>query len=754
MDGQSFGPEIDPETAVPRIDARAKVTGEARYAADMPLTNVAYGVLVTSSIARGRLANANLAAALGVRGVLDIITYGDADALAAPKFGNTAAASIAPLREPRIWHDGQIVALVVADTFEAAREAALRVETEYTVERPAATFDQAGTELLPAVGNTQRHKDDPAVGDFAAAFAAAPVTVSADYSTPTQHHNPIELFSSTCVWHGDELVLYEPSQNVHGFRNELARQLNISPDKVRVVSPFIGGAFGSKGPLTARTAIVALAARKLNRPVRCVVSRMQGFTTATYRAETRHRIALGATPDGKITAFSHQAQEVTSRPDNYVVGGTETTARLYGYGAVQTRVELVKADRNTPGYMRSPPEFPYVFALETALDELAEKLNMDPVELRRINDTMHEPIKGARYTSRSLMACFEQAAAAFGWDFPFPPPGTARDGDWLVGRGCASAVYPTNTAACTARVRLTADGKVQVATASHEIGTGIRTVAAQMAAERLGVPLDAVQVAMGDTNLPPAPVSGGSNSTASVCSTIIKACDAIRDRLAQFAGKAGTNAAAVAMRDGHLVFADGRTLPLADAFNSGRTAVVEEYAEWLPKGVDADAAKKLYAGVTSFHGGTEGDTVSFALGAEFVEVRVHALTGEIVVPRIVGAFSAGRIMNPRTARSQLMGGMIWGIGSALHEITEIDLRTARYVNRDIAEYHVPVNADVREVEVILVPEQDDDVNPAGVKGLGELGNVGTAAAIVNAVYQATGRRVRDLPVRIEKILRV
>jgi xanthine dehydrogenase YagR molybdenum-binding subunit len=719
-----------------RVDARLKVTGEARYAADFPVANLAYGVLVTSSIARGSIAGLDLGEAKAVPGVIEILTHENVGGGVRPlPFGNGSATSISPLADAKIWHDGQIMALVLADTFEAAREAAYKVKATYKAEQPTAGFGSAGAETLPAAGNAQSHKEDPGVGDVEAALRGAATVIEVDYSTPTQHHNPIELFSTTCVWNGEQLTVYEPTQSVYGFRGLVAKQLGMDIAKVRVVSPYIGGAFGSKGPMTPRTGIVALAAQRINRPVRCVVTREQGFTTTTYRAETRHHIRMGAGPDGRITGFSHEGWEVTSRPDNYVVAGTEATARLYGYGAVATKVNLVKADRNTPGYMRSPPEVPYVYALESAMDELAVALKMDPVELRRINDTMKEPIKGYPYTSRSLMQCFDQASAAFGWSRRNPAVGSMREGDWLIGMGCATALYPTNVGAATARVRLSADGTVRVQTAAHDIGTGAYTVIAQMAAERLGVDLGAVTVELGDTTLPPAPVAGGSNTTASVCSTVLMACDAIRDKLFKSAGQPN----------------QGPVKAVLDRMGSG---AIEEYAEWIPPGAPPDAIKKLYQGSSTLKGGLTGEKMMCAFGAEFVEVRIHARTREIRVPRITGAFTGGRIMNTRTAHSQLMGGMIWGISSALHEKTEIDERHARYINRDLAEYLVPVNADVPQVDVILVPEEDSQVNPAGVKGLGELANVGTASAIANAVFHATGKRIRDLPIRIENLLEV
>lgn len=743
---------------VPRIDARLKVTGRARYPADIPVANLAHAVLVTSTIARGKLTGLDTAAASAVPGVIAVITEKDAKgALEKPEFGASAATSITPLQDDKIEHDGKIIALVVGETFEAAREGAMLVTATYDREDPSTTFGSPGVETVGAKEASKQFTEDPKVGDFDANFAKAEVKISADYLMPTHHHNPIELFSTTAEWRDDDVVVYEPSQNVNGWKVEIAKELRIEPDRVRVVSPFIGGAFGSKGPITPRTALIAFAARKLGRPIRCVVTRMQAFTTQTYRAETKHHIEMGASRDGRITAFKHEGWEVTSRPDPYVVGGTEATSVMYNYGSVLTKVSLVKADRPTPGYMRSPPETPYIYALENAMDEMAVALNMDPVEFRRINDTMIEPIKKRPFTTRGLMQCFDIAASEFGWMKRKAEPGAMSDGDWLIGMGCASAVYPANIAPCAVRVRLTTDGRVRVETASHEIGTGIRTVAAQMAAETLGVTMDMVDVEMGDTTLPPAPVAGGSNTTASVCSAILKACGEIRSKLFHAASTsnegplAGSAIGELRLADNKIVSPNGSE-NIVDLLGRSGSGAIEQYTEFVPEGAKPDSVANLYKGKMEMVSGSSGEKMKFSFGAEFVEVRIHKRTREIRVPRIVGAFAGGRIMNTRTARSQLMGGMIWGISSALHEITEFDTREARVVNRDLQDYLVPVNADIGEVKVILVPEIDNEVNPAGVKGLGELGNVGTASAICSAVYNATGQRIRDLPIRIDKLI--
>jgi xanthine dehydrogenase YagR molybdenum-binding subunit len=742
-----------------RLDARLKVTGDAHYPSDVPVGNPAYAYLVTSTIARGRIERLALGAAFAVPGVLDILTEDNTSELKNVAFsprGGGASTSIQRLG-PEIEHAGQIIAVVIADTFEAAREAAHRVEVTYVADKPSATFGSPGVTEEDA-SRVAGIGELPSVGDVEAALDGAEVAIDVEYATPTQHHNPIELFTTTCSWTDDRLALREPSQFVYGLKNSAAQRLAAEPDKIEVASPFVGGAFGSKTSMTPRTGLIALAAKRLNRPVKLVATRSQGFTISTYRAETRHHVRLGARRNGKLVGYAHESWELSSRPDPYVVAGVGDTARLYAFGAVDTEVNIVHADRSTPGFMRSPPMVPYMYALETAMDELAVKLEMDPVELRRVNDTMVEPIEGKPFSSRSLMKCYEQAAESFGWMRRNPQPGTMREGEWLIGWGCATALYPTHIAPAAVRVRFSPAGDVRVQMAAQDLGTGAYTVIGQMAAERLGVPLRSVTVELGDSRLPAGPVAGGSNTTASSCSAVMKACNAMRRKLfrsavmAEEGTLAGRDPAQLTLESGQLLAHDGAAEPLAEAFQRLGTSVIEEYAEFIPRGAPPDAVKNLYAGKTTFVGGSEGERMMYAMGAEFVEVRVQALTREIRVPRIVGAFAAGHLMNTRTTHSQLMGGLIWGIGSALHEATEIDPRFARYVNDNLADYSIPVNADTPSVKVILVSEEDHYVNPAGVKGLGELGNVGTAAAISNAVYHATGIRVRKLPIRIEDVL--
>lgn len=721
---------------VPRYDGRAKVTGAATYASDVVMPRTAYAYLVTSPVARGRVGALDVRLARALRGVIDILTHDNVGTeikyVPSTLSGGYTADSVVPLASTEIAYAGQPIAMVVAESYEAARDAAYRIKADIMVGAQTATFaapDALARDWAP-LGN---QRENPSIGDFLAAYAASPVKVDAHYSTPTQHHNAIELFATQCAWHGDRLTVYEPSQYVNNIRHGLAAQLGMDAEKIRVISPFVGGAFGAKGMLTQRTALVAVAARRLGRPVKLVATREQGFTLSAYRAETRHRVQLAADQDGRLRAVNHEGEELTSRADTLALGGNTMTVRLYACPNVASKLRVFRADRSTPGFMRAPAEMPYAFALESAMDELAYALAIDPVELRRRNDTIHEPIRGLPYTSRGLVTCFDQASEAFGWRGRDPRPGSMRDGDWLVGWGCASSYYPTQLGPASARVRLSSRGDVDVATAGHELGQGLYTVIAQTAAERLGVSMERVAVALGDTDLPPAPIAGGSSNTASICAAVIKACDQIRERLG---------------------IADYPSRGALSAMAALDLGAVEEYAETLPHGLPPEARRGLYTGKAFPIGGVDlRDRVQMAFGAQFVEVRVHSRTHEIRVSRVVSAFAAGRIVNPRTAHSQLMGGVIWGISSALHEQTEIDPRVGRYVNASLADYLLPVNADVGEVQVIMVPETDRELNGLGIKGVGEIGVVGAAAAVANAVFHATGRRLRDLPLRIDTLTR-
>ena len=716
--------------SVPRYEARSKVIGAPVYAGDVAPQDVLHAFMVTSGIAKGRITALDVSEAERLPGVVRVYTHLNAPHRQPVGFaagGGYGSTSHLPLTDATVHHAGQIVAMVVAESFETARRAAQLVKPRFVSSPPSVLIDSAEAETVDYAQANPKFKEQRK-GDAEGALASAPVSVDQEYRTPTQHHNAIELFNTTAAWDGDELTIWEPSQYVYGLKNAVAKQLGLSIDKVRVVSPFVGGAFGAKAWITPRTGLVAGAARELGRPVRIEVTRQQGFELVPYRAETCQRVRLGAERSGKLTAYAHETWELTSRLDDFTTTGTKETVEMWDAANILTRTHLVRADRGTPGPMRAPPVMATVFALETAMDELAIKLGMDPIELRRVNDTMASPISGLPYSSRSVMRCFDEAASSFGWGRRNPEPGSMRDGDWLVGYGAAMAMHKSNLGASSARVRLTSEGRAHVQTAAHDLGTGAATVLVQVASEALKLPYECVTIEIGDSRLPPGSVAGGSRGTASAGSAVHAACAKIAARL-------------------------GETMPetaaLAAAFDGLGVGVIEEYGEWAPAD-GANAIRRLYKGQSSAPS-EETEAPKFSFGAEFVEVRIHARTREIRVPRMTGAFAAGRIVNPRTTRSQLLGGMIWGMGSALLEATECDPRSGHYVNADIAEYLVATNADVPHVNIIMVPEVDEAINPIGVKSIGELANVGTAAAISNAVYHATGKRIRDLPITIEKL---
>ncbi|MBS0523595.1 MAG: xanthine dehydrogenase family protein molybdopterin-binding subunit [Proteobacteria bacterium] len=707
--------------AVPRLDGVAKVTGAARYGDDHRVPGAAHAALALSTIARGTIVAIDQAAARAVPGVLEIFTHENVGrrvkAGRALTAGGYTSSRVQPLASPKIYFAGQIVALVVAESAEAAREAADRLAFTYDEQPATASFDSPGATTRST--RSMLAKTRIKVGDPEAAFATAAHEIDARYETPAQHHNPMELFQVICVWDGDDLTVWESTQHVIGTQRGIAKQLGISPKRVRVIATFVGGGFGARN-MPPSTPLVAFAARVVSRPVRLVATRQQGFTLMTFRAETRHRVRLAADRDGRFVALNHDSWELTSRTEKFILAGSENTARLYACPNIRTEARVVEADRQTPGFMRAPPEVPYFFAMESAVDELAHAMDLDPIELRRRNDTPVESVGGKPFSSRALMECFDTAAESFGWRQRAARPRSMRQGEWWVGYGCAAAAYPAQIAAADCRATLFPDDCALIEIGTHDIGTGAYTILAQTAADRLGLPIERIEVRLGDSRLPAAPLTAGSVSTASNCNAVAQACEALaKKRKAQAA----------------------RTEPLVAK------------ATFKPHGAMPFSQFLIRRGIPMFARAVRAGHAFFSSGAHFVEAHVHVETAEVRVPRMVGAFAAGTIVNPLTARSQLTGGQIWGLSAALHEATEIDRRTARYVNRDLAGYHVPVHADIGRIETILLPQHDEKVNPLGIKGIGELGNTGVNAAVANAVFHATAIRCRSLPIRVEHLLR-
>ncbi len=761
-----------------RIDGLAKVTGKAIFGADHLVERAAHACLVTAPIACGRIRSIDQAAARSMPGVLEILTYKNVGKEIKPGKGllegGFMGQSIAPLASNEIHFAGQILAVTVAETLEVAQAAAGALVIDYKAVPASPTLGSPGTREVKAkaLGETKL-----SAGDLKQGLAEAAAVIDAWYETPAQHHNPMELFQATCAWQGDELTVWESTQSVRGTQYGLAEQLGIKPSQIHVISPFIGGAFGSRGEMGQHTALVALAAKRLGRPVKLVATREQGFTLRTFRAETRHHLVLGADAAGHLTALSHDSWELTSRSERFALAGSDATARLYACPNVRTKTVNVEADRQAPGFMRAPPEVPYMFAMESAMDELAYALDIDPLELRRRNETSVETVTNKPYTSRSLVRCMDKGAQVFGWARRDPRPGSMQEGADLVGWGYATAFYPAQIGPAACRVTISPDLRAIVEIGTHEIGTGVRTVLAQTVSDLLGVELESVEVVIGDSRLPAAPMSAGSNSTASVCTVVALACESLRRRIVGAAVSArnsplqGADPAAVRLVAGWLVLGgtrggsrngskggsrdggvspEGPAEPLEVAVRrAGRGRPLMRAASNNPHGAPPLIGPALVSrGKPILLGGANlKDRMQFAFGAQFVEVRINRFTGQIRVPRMVGVFTAGRIMNSRTAHSQLVGGQIWGLSAALHEATEIDLAQARYINQDLSEYHVPVAADVGEIETILLDEVDTIINPLGIKGVGELGVTGVNAAIANAVFHATGVRLRRLPIR-------
>ncbi|RYF28593.1 MAG: xanthine dehydrogenase family protein molybdopterin-binding subunit [Comamonadaceae bacterium] len=721
---------------VNRIDGLLKTTGTAPYAYERhdAAPHAAYGHVVGSAIAKGRIRSMDLSAARSAPGVITIVTAQTAGKLGQGKM-NTAPL----LAGPQVHHYHQAVALVVAETFEQARAAAQLVRVGY--ERAPGAYDLAeakDTAVKPKSING--NAPDTAVGDFHRAFADAPVRVDATYTTPDQSHAMMEPHATIAAWKGDALTVWTSNQMIAWGQSELAKTLGIPKDKVRLVSPFIGGGFGGKLFLRADALLAALGARAAGRPVKVALQRPLIINNTTHRPATIQRVRLGAKADGTIIAIGHECWS-GDLPKGEADGAVDQTRKLYAGAHRMTATRLAVLDLPEANAMRAPGEATGHMALEVAMDELAEQLGMDPVALRIRNDTQVVPDttgekppaekEGAApavkpFSRRELVQCLQVGAERFGWRERNPRPAQRRDGRWLVGLGVASAYRGAPVMKSAARVRLDRRGIVTVETDMTDIGTGSYTIIAQTAAEMMGVALNQVVVRLGDSDFPVSAGSGGQWGAASATSGVYAACVKLREAVAR---QLGLEPAAAEFADGQ-VRAGGRSLPLADAAR------------------DAD----LTAQDTIEFGELEKTTQQSTFGAHFVEVGVDAFTAEIRVRRMLAVCSAGRILNPKSARSQVIGAMTMGVGSALMEELAVDTRLGLFVNHDLAGYEVPVHADIPHQEVVFLDEVDPRASPMKAKGVGELGICGVSAAIANAVYNATGVRVRDYPVTLDKLL--
>jgi xanthine dehydrogenase YagR molybdenum-binding subunit len=732
---QAVGKPID------RVDGRLKVTGGARYSAEIPVENPAYAVSIGSAIACGRIKSIDTRAAEQSPGVLSILTH-----LNAPKLrpvptlfgGGAAAENRLVLQEAVVHHVGQHIGVVIADTLENATHAASLVRIDYDVETPVLEMEKAQAYTPKSVFGKP---PETIRGNPTQALADAEVRIEETYRTPTEHHNPMETHATTAVWEGDRLTIYDATQYNFGVRQAMATTFGIPEENVRVVCQFIGGAFGCKGLVWPHVTLAALAARQVRRPVKLVLTREQMFTTVGHRAETEQQVALGATRDGRLSAIAHRGISHTSTFEEFLEPYTVGTHMMYATPNLQAKQSLVRLNKGTPTFMRAPGESPGMFALESAMDELAYALKLDPIELRLRNHADTDPSNNLPWSSKSLKECYQLGAEKFGWSRRTPEPGSMRDGRYLVGMGMASATYPVNHFSASARVRILQDGTALVQSGSQEMGTGTATVMAQVAADALGLPVERVRFELGDTQLPRAPISGGSATMGSVGTAVHEAAQAARRKVLELARTdAGSPLYNVPETD--MAIEGGRLFRKSDR-NQGETYQAVLTRQNLPQVEESFDAKFNRA---------EKKYSMHSFGAQFAEVRVDPDFGEVRVTRFVGAFGVGRAINLKTARSQMIGGIVMGLGMALLEETVTDSRTGRIVNANLGEYHVPVNADIPAIESYFVDEIDPHINPIGAKGAGEIGITGVAAAVANAVYHATGKRIRDLPITPDKLL--
>ncbi|CAN5163413.1 molybdopterin-dependent oxidoreductase [soil metagenome] len=732
-----------------RVDGVAKVTGAAKYAVEFAANNVAYGFIVQSEIAKGAIKSIDTTKAEKQSGVIKVFTH-----LNAPKLSFTDkkdADEMSPEGEPfralytdKIMFSGQPIALVVAETYEQARFAAHLVKAAYTTEKSATET----TELLKNAYVTPPEDPKNPVkfrGNPTAALKSAPVKIEAEYTIPIEHHNPMEMHGAIAAWEGDKLTIFDKSQYVYNVRNHLASIFGIAPENVSVISSFVGGAFGSSLRPNYYPLLAAMSSREVKRPFKISFTRRQMFTGHGYRPYTWQKVRLGAEKNGKLTAIIHESVNNTSSFEDYADYTTEFTKTIYACPNLQVTTKVTKTDLPTPFAMRAPGAVSGMFALESALDELAYKLKIDPLEIRLINYAETDPDSGKPWSSKALRECYKEAGDKFGWKKRNPEPRSQRDGKWLVGWGMATGTWGAFQNAATVRIALNANGTAHVSSATSDIGPGTYTVITMIAAEFLGLPPEKVKFELGDTKFPKAPAQGGSWTTASVGSATKSAADAIIKKLLTFAEKENPEFKAatpenVRIENGKILF--------QNKFKSVGILVSVKISELFRKN-NLTEIVEVYEGKPS----PERDKYALqAHGAQFVEVKVDEDLGIVKVTRVVEATACGKIMNPKAAHSQEMGGVVWGIGMALHENTEIDHRYGRMMTTNLADYHIPSNADVHEVETYFVEEEDKIVNELGVKGMGELGMVGIPAAIANAVFHATGKRIRDLPITLDKLL--
>lgn len=684
-------------SGVARVDAVAKVTGEARYAGEFPLDRLCFGWIVQSKIARGTVTAVERESVEDFPGVIAVFDHTNAERL-----GDADDNELRLLQSDEVHYRGQVIALVVAETSEQARAAAESISVLYTVADHDVDFRTDHPDVYVPDHVNPNFASITSKGDVEAATSAARFVVDEEYSTPAEHNNPMEPHATTADWNGSRLTVFDSNQGAFSVRGALTKLFGLADDEVRVLSDYVGGGFGSKGSARPPVVLASLASRAVHRPVRVTLTRQQMFFLTGYRTPTVQRLRLAADETGQLTALEHLAWSQTSRIVEFAEQTAVVSRVMYASPNLRTEHRLLQLDVPTPRWMRAPGEAPGAFALESAMDELAAVCQLDPVSLRLRNEPSVDPESGKPFSSRNLVGCLQEGARRFGWADRDPRPGLRRDGRWLLGTGMACSTYPARNAPATCSIEARTDGTFEVRITAADIGTGARTALIQVAADALHVEPDQIRLQIADSDFGPAMIAGGSMGTASWSWAIVKAAKEVLDR-------------------------------------TGGRRPVEAIT------VRADTSEDIEG---------QADVIRHAFGAQFVSVRVDIATGEVRVPRMVGVFAAGHIVNPVTARSQFLGGMTFGLSMALHEESVMDAQFGDFVNHDLAGYHFATNADIGDIEIGWIDEQDELTNPSGIKGIGEIGIVGTAAAIANAVWHATGVRQRHLPIRPDRVIGV
>ncbi|MGI4020446.1 MAG: xanthine dehydrogenase family protein molybdopterin-binding subunit [Janthinobacterium lividum] len=765
---------------VDRVDGRLKVIGGAIYSAEFELKNLVHGVAVLSDITKGRIKNIDTTKAKSLAGVVDVMTYKNSMQLHSPSSsdpggGKFAEKDLLPLQNDRVFYDGQIVAVVIAETFEQAEHASKLVKIDYQIEDPIFDLEKNIGKAYKTGPSSTGSETQVSRGNAAEALKTASVKIEKTYTTPVYHHNAMEPHATIALWQGETVLFYDATQSVAGTKSLMSSMLGVPKEKVRVISYYIGGGFGSKGFSWPNTVLAGMAAKLVNRPVKLVLSRQQMFTTAGRRSETIQKIGLGADQTGKLSAIQHHNTVESSFVEEFVEVAGVATSMLYSSQNVDVSHSLVRLNKVTPCPMRAPGEAPGTYALEVAMDELAYQAKIDPVQLRLINYAQEDEQKHKKFSSKNLRECYQKGAELIGWDKRNPQPGSMKEGKMLVGYGMATATYPANRSASSAKAVLFADGHAEIMCATQDIGTGTYTIMTQAAADALGLPVEKVKVKLGDSDFPKGANSGGSQVTASVGPAIRAASLGLISKLVKMA-VADEKSPLHGLKETDITAQNGRI------FLTAKTAQGEAYTDILKRQnlqqLQAQAATKVSTRQQSeanpaASGSSEKEIedesktnaavqddekldrkpFSFhSFGAQFVKVLVDPDLGMIHVDKAVAVMDVGTIMNEKTAKNQIMGGMVFGIGMALMEETQYDPNRGRPVTKDLANYLVPVNADMPEFVVEFINKPDTIISPIGARGIGEIGITGITAAINNAIYHATGKRVRELPVTPDKLL--